>query len=133
MAAPQRAAKPMRVLLAEDNLVNQVLAIRILERRGHTVKSAKTGLEALACIECENFDVLITDMQMPDMDGFETAAAIRERERETGGHLPIIAMTAMAMKGDRERCLSLGMDGYISKPMQQHELFEVIEKFAPAS
>ncbi|MGA2118733.1 MAG: response regulator [Bryobacteraceae bacterium] len=132
-AAKSAAARPLRVLLAEDNLVNQVLAVRMLSKRGHSVEVVGNGREALGRLAAEPFDLLLTDMQMPEMDGFETAAAIREQEHQTGRHLPIIAMTAMAMKGDRERCLQVGMDGYVSKPMQQAELIEAIERFSPLS
>ena len=120
----------MRVLLAEDNPVNQVLAVRILSRRGHSVAVVGNGREALLRLGQERFDVLLTDMQMPEMDGFETAEAIRRQEREAGGHLPIVAMTAMALKGDRERCLDVGMDAYISKPVRQSELLDTIERFS---
>lgn len=131
LAVKTKAEKPLRILLAEDNAVNRILAVRILGKRGHSVEVAGNGREALERLARERFDLLLTDMQMPEMDGFETAAAIREQERRTGGHLPIIAMTAMAMKGDRERCLQVGMDGYVSKPMQPSELLETIERFSP--
>jgi signal transduction histidine kinase/CheY-like chemotaxis protein/ligand-binding sensor domain-containing protein len=126
-------ANPLRILLAEDNRVNQMVALRILSKRGHSVEVVESGREVLERLAREPFDLLLTDIQMPDMDGFETAASIRSQERRTGRHLPIIAMTAMAMKGDRERCLQVGMDGYVSKPMQPSELFETIERFAPMS
>jgi signal transduction histidine kinase/CheY-like chemotaxis protein len=127
----EKAGSPLRILLAEDNLVNQKIAVRMLEKRGHSVLVASNGAEALRCLARESFDLLLTDMQMPEMDGFQTAAAIREREKGTGTRLPIVAMTALAMKGDRERCLNAGMDGYVSKPMKAGELFSTIEKFAP--
>jgi CheY-like chemotaxis protein len=127
------ASTPLRILLAEDNHVNQVLAVRMLGKRGHSVEIVNNGREALERLASEAFDLLLTDMQMPEMDGFETAAAIRSQERQTGMHLPIVAMTALAMKGDRERCLAAGMDGYVSKPMQPSELFETIERFSPMS
>ena len=117
----------LHILLAEDNLVNQKLAVRLIEKRGHTLVVASNGREALAALESESFDVVLMDVQMPEMNGFEATAAIRDREKETGKHLPIIAMTANAMVGDRERCLAAGMDGYISKPIRIEELFEVIE------
>jgi len=132
-AAKAKAERPLHILLAEDNHVNQVLAVRMLGKRGHSVEVANNGREALDRLEMEWFDVLLTDMQMPVMDGFETARTIRERERQTGRHLPIIAMTALAMKGDRERCLEMGMDGYVSKPMQPSELFEALERYSPLS
>jgi CheY-like chemotaxis protein len=131
--AKTTAAKPLRILLAEDNRVNQIVAIRLLTKHGHSVEVAGNGREALGRLAQEPFDLLLTDMQMPEVDGFETAATIREQERRTGRRLPIIAMTAMAMKGDRERCLQVGMDGYVSKPMQPSELFEAIERVCGVS
>ncbi len=119
--------RQLHILLAEDNPVNQVLAVRLLERRGHVVSVAGNGREALAALEKESFDLVLLDVQMPEMDGFETTKAIRVRERTTGAHLPIIALTARAMKGDQERCLAAGMDTYISKPIRASELFQVIE------
>jgi signal transduction histidine kinase/CheY-like chemotaxis protein/ligand-binding sensor domain-containing protein len=119
--------RSLRVLLAEDNVVNQVLASRLLEKHGHTVVVASNGRKALEALEKQKFDLVVMDVSMPEMDGFETAAAIRLREKETGSHIPIIAMTAHAMKGDRERCLAAGMDAYVSKPIQARELFEAIE------
>ena len=126
--ALERCERPRRILLTEDNRVNQQLAMRLLEKRGHTVVLASTGREALEAIDRQPFDVVLMDVQMPEMDGFEATAAIRQREQETGRHVPIIAMTAHAMKGDRERCLAAGMDGYVSKPLQPAELFAVIER-----
>ena len=118
---------PLRILLAEDNMVNQKLMIRILEKRGHTVVVVKTGKEAVAIWKRQPFDVILMDVQMPEMDGFEATSIIREAERiSSGGHTPIIALTAHAMAGDRQRCLTAGMDGYISKPIQVQNLFEVI-------
>ena len=123
-AASLKSSSPLRILLAEDNPVNQVLAVRILSRRGHSIAVCGNGREALARLDQEKFDVLLTDMQMPEMDGFETAEAIRRREQETGDRLPIVAMTALALKGDRERCLAVGMDAYVTKPVRQSELIE---------
>ena len=117
----------LRVLLAEDNAVNQTLAVRLLEKRGYTVAVAANGRDALAAFEREAFDVILMDIQMPEMDGFEATTAIRAREKSTGGHIPIIAMTAHALVGDQERCLSAGMDGYVSKPIRTNELFGTIE------
>jgi len=117
-----------RVLLAEDNAVNQLLAVRVLEKHGCTVVVANNGQEALTALAREPFDVVLMDVQMPDMDGFEATAAIRQRERDTGGHVPIIAMTAHAMQGDRERCLAAGMDEYVSKPIRGEELLAAIER-----
>jgi PAS domain S-box-containing protein len=116
-----------RVLLAEDNAVNQILAVRLLEKRGYLVKVAGDGRAAFEAFEREQFDVVLMDIQMPGMDGFEATAAIREREKLTGGHIPIIAMTAHAIKGDQERCLSAGMDDYVSKPIRTGELISKIE------
>ena len=118
----------LRILVVEDNAVNRHLAMRIVERQGHSTAPAANGREALKALEKQNFDMVLMDVQMPVMDGFEATAAIRERERETGSHLPIIAMTAHAMQGDRERCLAAGMDGYVSKPISTKELLEAIER-----
>jgi len=118
----------LHILMAEDNPVNQKLVVRMLEKRGHTVVVAGNGKEALAAMEKERFDLVLMDVQMPEMDGFEAIAAIRKQEKLTGKHLPIVAMTAHAMKGDRERCLEAGMDDYISKPIRSDELFEILEK-----
>jgi PAS domain S-box-containing protein len=130
---PKPKAARLRVLLAEDNAVNQKIACRVLEKQGHQVTIAPDGREALAALDRENFDVVLMDVQMPEMDGFETTAAIRVRERNTGKHMPIIAMTAHAMQGDRERCLAAGMDGYIAKPIRARELIELLEKFSAAA
>ncbi len=119
--------RKLHILLAEDNTVNQRLAERLLEKHGHEVTVTPNGREALAILDRENFDVVLMDVQMPEMDGFEAASAIRVRESRTGSHIPIIAMTAHAMAGDRERCFDAGMDGYVSKPIHAKELFEAIE------
>ena len=119
----------LRVLLAEDNPVNQRLASRLLEKRGHSVVVAANGREALDALEKENFDLVLMDVQMPVMDGFEATAAIREREAGGKVHLPIVALTAHAMKGDREKCLAAGMDGYLTKPIRPQELDEVLESY----
>jgi signal transduction histidine kinase/CheY-like chemotaxis protein/ligand-binding sensor domain-containing protein len=116
----------LRILLAEDNSVNQRLAERLLEKRGHEVVVASNGRQALQLVENGAFDLILMDVQMPDMDGFEATAAIREREMATGQHIPIIAMTAHAMAGDREHCLEVGMDGYVAKPIQAQQLFAEI-------
>jgi len=118
----------LRVLLTEDSLVNQKLAIGMLEREGHTVAVANNGKEAVAAVESDRFDVVLMDVQMPEMDGLEATRAIRESEQLTGEHVPIIAMTAHAMKGDRERCLEAGMDEYVAKPVRMRELGDAIEK-----
>jgi CheY-like chemotaxis protein len=122
--------RKLHVLLAEDNAVNQMLAARLLEKHGHRVKVTANGRQALAALEHENFDVVLMDVQMPEMDGFEATAAIRLREQGTGRHLPIIAMTAHAMRGDQERCLAAGMDGYIPKPIRVQELIALLERFS---
>ena len=121
----------LRILLAEDNAVNQKLALRLLEKQGHHVTVAGDGREALAALEQKPFDLVLMDVQMPEMNGFETTGVIRERERQSGQHIPIIAMTAHAMKGDRERCLAAGMDDYVSKPIIARKLFEAIVRLAP--
>jgi two-component system, sensor histidine kinase and response regulator len=118
---------PLRILLAEDNLVNQKLASRLLEKQGHLVVVAADGAQALGTLEKQSFDLVLMDAQMPVMDGFECTAAIRRLEENTRRHIPIIAMTAHAMVGDRKRCLEAGMDGYIAKPVHAHELYETIE------
>jgi two-component system, sensor histidine kinase and response regulator len=117
----------LRILLAEDNVVNQRLAARLLQKRGHTVTVVPNGKEALAALKWQSFDLVLMDVQMPQMDGFEATAEIRRREESMGAHTPIIAMTAHAMKGDRERCIAAGMDAYIPKPIQPRELFEALE------
>lgn len=117
----------LRILLAEDNKVNQALATRLLAKHGHQVAVAGNGREALAALEKQEFDLVLMDVQMPVMDGLDAAAAIRSNEKTTGAHLPIIAMTAHAMKGDCETCLQAGMDGYVSKPVRHQELWRAIE------
>jgi signal transduction histidine kinase/DNA-binding response OmpR family regulator len=122
-----------RVLLAEDNLVNQRLAFRLLGKRGFNVTIAGDGQAALRELENGSFDIVLMDIMMPNMDGMEATAAIREKEKHTGGHIPIVAMTAHALKGDEERCLAAGMDGYVSKPIQPIELFKTIEELLAKS
>jgi len=128
VAAEPRSNSAMHILLAEDNVVNQRLAVRILEKEGHAVVVATSGVEALKALEQHDFDVVLMDVQMPEMGGFEATAKIRERER-SGTHTPIIAMTAHAMTGDRERCLEAGMDEYISKPIRAADLIGLLEKY----
>jgi signal transduction histidine kinase/CheY-like chemotaxis protein len=128
---PLRRGRSLRVLLAEDNLVNQRLAVRLLEREGHEVAVVGNGRAALDALARDRFDLALMDVQMPEMDGFEAAAALRAREAADGGHLPLVAVTAYAMKGDRERCLAAGFDGYVSKPIQVIELFDVIHEVVP--
>jgi len=117
------------ILLAEDNTVNQKLAIRLLERFGYKVTLAENGLQAVAAAEKQNFDLVLMDVQMPEMGGFEATAIIREREAALGKHTPIIAMTAHALQGDREKCLEATMDDYLSKPIHADQLKAMIEKF----
>lgn len=119
----------LKLLLAEDNLVNQRLAVRLLEKRGHRVVVAADGLEALAALKKESFDLIFMDVQMPEMDGMEATAAIREEEQQTGQHVVVIALTAHAMKGDREKCLAAGMDGYLSKPIRPQELDDLLKEY----
>jgi CheY-like chemotaxis protein len=120
----------LRVLVAEDNAVNQRLAARMLEKRGHRVSMTANGVEAVEALANGNFDIVLMDIQMPEMDGLEATAEIRRREERGGGtHIPIIALTANAMKGDRERCLAAGMDGYLSKPIVPRELDELLEAY----
>jgi PAS domain S-box-containing protein len=124
-----REARPkLRILLAEDNAINRELVRRLLGKQGHTVKAVTTGREAVNLWDedAEGFDIVLMDVEMPDMDGFQATAVIREKELLSGKHVPIIAMTAYAMKGDRERCLAAGMDGYVPKPIRHQDLFETI-------
>ena len=117
----------LSVLLAEDNLVNQRLVVRLLEKRGHRVVVAGTGLEALQALEKGSFDLVLMDVQMPEMDGLKATAVIREKEKGSGLHQPVVALTAHAMKGDREKCMAGGMDGYLSKPIRPQELDQLLE------
>lgn len=126
VAPPPAPTRCLQILLAEDSPVNQKLAIALLESQGHSVTLARNGKEAVAAACTQKFDLLLMDVQMPEMDGLEAAAAIRAAERQAGGHVPIVAMTAHALKGDRERCLEAGMDGYVAKPIRAEELFETI-------
>jgi PAS domain S-box-containing protein len=120
--------RQLRVLLAEDNVVNQLVAARLLEKRSHTVVIAANGRDALDALEAGGFDLVLMDVQMPELDGFEVTRIIRARETPSGPRLPIVAMTANAMKGDEERCLAAGMDGYVSKPFQAEQLFATIDR-----
>ena len=123
----------MEILLAEDNAVNQKLAMRLLEKRGHSVTVAVNGREAVEALERRRFDVVLMDVQMPELDGFEATALIRQKEVASGRHIPIIAMTAPALREDRERCLAAGLDDYVSKPLQLERLLEAIEVYAEPS
>ena len=113
--------------LDSSNPVNQVVAVRLLERKGHQVTVAANGREAVAAWQQESFDLVLMDVQMPEMDGFEATAVIRQAETGTGWHLPIFALTAHAMKGDEERCRSAGMDGYLSKPIRPPDLYAIVD------
>jgi CheY-like chemotaxis protein len=128
--AVARARRTLRVLLAEDGLVNRRVAREFLERRGHRVVAAKNGREAVDAVAREAFDLVLMDVQMPEMDGFEATREIRRKEQSTGTHIPIVAMTAGAFKDDRERCLDAGMDDYLSKPIRSAALYEIIEAIA---
>jgi CheY-like chemotaxis protein len=125
-------ALPLRILLAEDNLVNQKVAARMLQREGHTVTIAGDGREALTFWEPRKFDLILMDVQMPEMDGLEATAAIRQKERSIDAHIPIVALTAHAMSGDRERCLAAGMDGFVTKPIRIAELLREIRRIQVA-
>jgi CheY-like chemotaxis protein len=131
--APPEPSPALRVLLAEDNVINQKVAVRLLEKRGHSVVVAEDGLRAIEEFRKGSFDLALMDIQMPRMGGLEATSAIREIEKQTGGYLPIIALTAHAMKGDRELCLQAGMDDYVSKPIQPQDLFRKIEELLRVS
>ncbi len=131
--ATARVGRGLKILLAEDNIVNQRVAVGLLAKRGHDVSVANNGIEALAALERETFDVVLMDVQMPELGGLEATAAIRQRERESGAHTCIVAMTAHAMTGDRERCLAAGMDDYLSKPIDPTALYAMLEHRAAAS
>jgi two-component system sensor histidine kinase/response regulator len=132
----RESRRKLRILLAEDNKVNQMVAARLLEKRGHTVVVVENGRDALAALDepgSVGFDLILMDVQMPHMDGLEATGIIREKEKSSGAHLPIIAMTAHAMKGDEERCLAAGMDGYASKPIEVEQLLATIDAVLAAS
>jgi len=128
----RESARKLRILVAEDNAVNQAVIMRVLQKMGHTPVLAQNGKEALALASAEKFDLVFMDVQMPEMDGLAATAAIRESEKNSGTHLPIFAMTAHAMKGDRERCLEAGMDGYITKPMRFSDIEQTLAGLARA-
>jgi len=122
-----KVRQPLRILVAEDNPVNQELVLELLKKRGHKAIAAENGEQALAAARRGGFDAVLMDVQMPKMSGIEATQAIRQVEKVTGDHVPIVAMTAHAMKGDRERCLEAGMDAYVSKPIRAEELFGTVE------
>lgn len=129
-------SSPVRILVAEDNAANQKLVLYLLQKQGYTVELASDGREALAALEKagpEAFSLILMDLQMPEINGFEATAIIRQMEEDSGRHVPIIALTAHAMKGDMERCLDAGMDGYISKPVRREELIETVQRFLSRS
>jgi CheY-like chemotaxis protein len=126
-------AAPLRVLVAEDHPLNQTLLLHLLRRQGHSAVLAGNGREAVAAYREQPFDVVLMDVQMPEMDGFEATALIREHERRTGRRTPVFAMTAHAMKGDRERCLAHGMDGYLAKPLAASKLWQTLAGLGQAS
>jgi two-component system, sensor histidine kinase and response regulator len=119
----------LRILVVEDNAVNERLVVRLLEKRGHRVVVAGNGKEAVSALEKEAFDLILMDVQVPEMDGFEATAAIRKNEKGTGLQQMIVALTAHAMKGDQEKCLAAGMDGYLSKPIRPQELDEALARY----
>ena len=121
----------LRLLLAEDNPVNRSMIQHMLEKRGHFVKGVEDGHDVLRALDADAFDLILMDVQMPSLDGFKTTAIIREREQGTGRHIPIVALTAHAMRGDRERCLAQGMDGYVTKPIQMGTLLAAVEELVP--
>jgi PAS domain S-box-containing protein len=130
-SAPAEPSRPLRILLAEDNAVNQIYAETLLKQRGHQVSAARNGRQALEWFEREEFDVILMDVQMPEMDGFAATAAIREREASRDRRVPIVALTAHALKGFREQCLAAGMDAYLPKPVQGRELLNLLQELCP--
>lgn len=127
-ATDSGTCQPLKILLAEDNITNQKLAVAILKKEGNHVAVADNGRQAVELFERESFDLVLMDMQMPEMDGLEATEAIREIEKRTGTRVPIIALTANAMTGDREQCLKAGMDDYLSKPLRADHLFTMIHR-----
>jgi CheY-like chemotaxis protein len=125
---PRSVTRSLRVLVAEDNPVNQLVVTRLMEKQGHTVTVAASGEQAIAALDRDTFDVILMDIHMPEVDGIQATRMIRASEQETGRHIPIIAVTAFAMKGDAEKCLEAGMDAYISKPIKASELFLKIKQ-----
>ena len=118
--------QPLRILLVEDNVINQKVASLMLKKKGHVVVTVNNGREAIETLADQDFDAVLMDVQMPEMDGLQATAAIRAGEEGTDRHLPILAVTAHAMQGDREHCLGAGMDGYLSKPIQSAQLLQAL-------
>ena len=127
---PVEPLRQLKILLAEDNKVNQTFAVRSLEKQGHTVSVVENGKDVLKSFESGEYDLILMDIQMPDMSGYEATRQIREQEKTSGEHIPIIALTARAMKGDREKCIAAGMDDYLSKPIRTNKLYDTINKFS---
>ena len=125
--------QPLRILLVEDNVINQKVASLMLKKKGHVVVTVNNGREAIETLADQDFDAVLMDVQMPEMDGLQTTAAIRASEEGTDRHLPILAVTAHAMRGDREHCLGAGMDGYLSKPIQSAQLLKALEEVLAAA
>jgi CheY-like chemotaxis protein len=126
---PRVPTNSLQILVAEDNAVNQKLVARLLEKRGHCVQLVGNGLEALDALEQKSYDLVLMDVQMPELDGFEATCELRKREQLTDLHTPVIALTAHAMKGDRERCLAAGMDDYLTKPIRAQELDDLLDNY----
>jgi CheY-like chemotaxis protein len=126
-------AHRLQILVAEDNPVNAVLASKLLRKQGHVVVVAQNGLQAIQKASEQNFDVILMDIQMPEMDGFEATAKIREQERSTSRHVPILAVTAHVMEGYRDLCMGAGMDGYVTKPIRTEELFAALDEIAASN
>lgn len=128
---PSEARRGLRILVVDDNAINQNLAVLLVKKQGHSSVVANNGREALELVEKEVFDLVLMDVQMPEIDGVEATIRIRQKEMQQGAaRLPVIALTAHAMAGDRERCLAAGMDGYVTKPVRVKELFAAIEDIA---
>jgi CheY-like chemotaxis protein len=124
--------KSLHILLVEDNRVNQIVACKMLERIGHSVDCADNGAAALTAFQDRTYDLILMDVQMPQMDGFEATRRIRQLEIPTGKHIQIIALTAHALKSDREQCLAAGMDNYLSKPLRSRDLYEMLQTVFPS-
>jgi CheY-like chemotaxis protein len=120
----------LHILVVEDNPINRTIVTRVLEKRGHRVTNAANGVEALQALETASFDLILMDVQMPEMDGLNATAAIRKTEAGTGRHIPIVALTAHASAADRERCLAAGMDAFTTKPFQSYELLRLVAQFS---